>query len=113
LLTSAILHAFYFWFLSQVYATGSLSGMYPLARGTGVAGTALLASLLLREAISLNGWLALFLIMPESLASPLVQLAGVMCRPCGSPSCRVFARAGIRFVINWAPGCSIRFRMSF
>ena len=61
LLTSAILHAFYFWFLSQVYATGSFGMYFGAWYRCGRHGP---ATSLLREAISLNGWLAC-LIMPE------------------------------------------------
>jgi len=38
---TGILHAWYFGFLSRSYTTGEISLVYPVARGTGVAGGAL------------------------------------------------------------------------
>ncbi|MGE3538361.1 MAG: EamA family transporter [Candidatus Tectimicrobiota bacterium] len=50
-----LLHAWYFGFLGHSYALGDISLVYPVARGTGVAGTALLAWLVLQEHLSLSG----------------------------------------------------------
>jgi len=52
---TGILHAWYFGFLSRSYMTGEISLVYPVARGTGVAGTAIVAGLLLHERLSLAG----------------------------------------------------------
>ena len=52
---TGILHAWYFGFLSRSYLTGDISVVYPVARGTGVAGTAIVAGLFLHERLSLAG----------------------------------------------------------
>ena len=52
---TGILHAWYFGFLARSYAVGDISLVYPVARGTGVAGTAMVASLCLHERLSLAG----------------------------------------------------------
>ncbi len=54
-LPTGVLHAVYFWMLAQAYRYGDISLVYPIARGTGVAGTALLAYLLLSEELSPTG----------------------------------------------------------
>ncbi len=58
ILGSGLLHALYFIFLAKAYEKGDLSTVYPLARGTGVLGTALLARILLHETISALGFFA-------------------------------------------------------
>ncbi len=55
ILVTGLVHAWYFHFLGRAYATGNISLVYPVARGTGVAGTALLAWLVLHEHLSLTG----------------------------------------------------------
>ncbi|MCL2295083.1 MAG: DMT family transporter [Spirochaetes bacterium] len=52
LIISIITHALYYVFLLYLYSRGDISTVYPIARGTGVAGTAILASLLLKEIIT-------------------------------------------------------------
>jgi uncharacterized membrane protein len=54
-MATGILHAFYFGLLAKAYELGDISLVYPLSRGTGVAGTALLAAVVLQERISLCG----------------------------------------------------------
>lgn len=54
-LATGMIHAFYFYLLSKAYAYGNISTVYPIARGCGVVGTAIVAALLLREAISFIG----------------------------------------------------------
>lgn len=46
------IHAVYFFALAKAYEHGDISSSYPIARGTGVAGTALAASALLNENIA-------------------------------------------------------------
>ncbi|MBW1710910.1 MAG: EamA family transporter [Deltaproteobacteria bacterium] len=58
-LATGLTHAFYFFGLSKAYEYGDISTVYPIARGLGVAGTALLAYLLLREDISVFGSLGI------------------------------------------------------
>jgi drug/metabolite transporter (DMT)-like permease len=55
IIATGVLHAWYFGFLARSYAVGEISLVYPIARGTGVAGTALVACVLLREALSVYG----------------------------------------------------------
>lgn len=56
---TAIIHAFYFGLLAAGYRHGELSVVYPLARGTGVAGTALVALIMIDERISAIGALGI------------------------------------------------------
>jgi drug/metabolite transporter (DMT)-like permease len=53
------IHAVYFFALAKAYEHGEISTSYPVARGTGVAGTALAAFGLLREAITVFGALGI------------------------------------------------------
>src|SRR4030065_2911760 len=54
-LATGIIHAFYFFFLAKAYEHGDISVVYPIARGSGIAGTTIIAYLLLQEKISLIG----------------------------------------------------------
>jgi len=54
-LATGMIHALYFYLLSKAYTYGNISTVYPIARGCGVVGTAIVAALLLREAISFVG----------------------------------------------------------
>jgi uncharacterized membrane protein len=54
-MATGVLHAWYFWYLAKAYAIGDLSVVYPVARGCGVAGTAIVADVLLHESLSLAG----------------------------------------------------------
>jgi drug/metabolite transporter (DMT)-like permease len=55
IIATGVIHALYFFLLSQAYKHGNISTVYPVARGFGVVGTALLAVALLREQISAVG----------------------------------------------------------
>lgn len=55
ILATGIIHAFYFYLLSKAYTYGNISTVYPIARGCGVVGTAIVAAILLREAMSFVG----------------------------------------------------------
>lgn len=55
IIATGVIHAFYFFFLSQAYAHGNISVVYPIARGWGVVGTAIIAIVLLRESVSVAG----------------------------------------------------------
>jgi drug/metabolite transporter (DMT)-like permease len=55
MLATGFIHAIYFGLLASSYRHGEMSVVYPLARGTGVAGTALVAGTLIGERISLVG----------------------------------------------------------
>jgi drug/metabolite transporter (DMT)-like permease len=54
-LATGTIHAVYFFALARAYEHGDISSAYPIARGTGVAGTALTAYLFLNESITLFG----------------------------------------------------------
>src|SRR5580692_6426865 len=51
----ALIHTLYFYYVHKVYLRGEISTVYPLARGIGVGGTALIAAFLLEEPISRLG----------------------------------------------------------
>ncbi len=55
ILLTGLIHAFYFFFLSRAYIHGNISVVYPVARGCGVVGTAVVAFLVLSESISVIG----------------------------------------------------------
>ena len=55
ILATGIVHALYFFFLSNAYTYGNISVVYPVARGCGVIGTALIAVLTLHESLSIIG----------------------------------------------------------
>ncbi len=59
LLATAVIHAAYFALLAAGYRRGELSTVYPLARGTGVAGTAVLARAIIGERVSALGALGI------------------------------------------------------
>ncbi len=63
---TAIIHALYFSLLSKAYQGGDISLVYPIARGTGVAGTAVLVLLLAIEGIK-----------PQAAAGIIAVCAGV------------------------------------
>src|SRR4030043_43957 len=54
-LATGIIHAVYFFALAKAYEHGDISVVYPISRGSGIAGTAIIAYLLLQEKISLIG----------------------------------------------------------
>ena len=62
LLATSIIHVFYFIYLSKSYRHGDISTVYPISRGIGVAGTALLGYLLLGERLSATGLSGVILI---------------------------------------------------
>ncbi len=68
-LATGTIHAIYFFALAKAYEHGDISSAYPVARGTGVAGTAVLAYLCLNEAITIFG---LFGIVSISLGTLFV-----------------------------------------
>lgn len=52
---TGVIHAFYFYFIGRSYKLGAISVVYPVARGVGVCGTAVVAIALLSEKVSLTG----------------------------------------------------------
>src|SRR5262249_27623096 len=55
IVVTGLIHAAYFGFLAASYRHGELSIVYPLSRGTGAAGTALLAAAVIDEGVSALG----------------------------------------------------------
>jgi len=55
IIATGVIHALYFFSLSRAYKYGNISTVYPVARGFGVVGTAILAVVLLHEQISAAG----------------------------------------------------------
>lgn len=55
ILATALIHTAYFGLLAAAYRHGEMSVVYPLARGSGVASTALVAALVLGEPVSAIG----------------------------------------------------------
>lgn len=54
-IATGVFHAVYFLSLSQAYKFGNISTVYPVARGFGVIGTAIVAILVLSEEVSTKG----------------------------------------------------------
>lgn len=54
-IVTGVIHALYFVALSRAYKYGNISTVYPVARGFGVIGTAIVAIALLSEKVSLTG----------------------------------------------------------
>ncbi len=55
IIATGVIHSFYFFFLSRAYTHGNISVVYPIARGCGVVGTAVVAIMLLGESVSVTG----------------------------------------------------------
>jgi len=55
IVATGLIHTAYFGLLAASYRHGEMSVVYPLARGSGVAGTALVAALFLNEPVSWLG----------------------------------------------------------
>jgi drug/metabolite transporter (DMT)-like permease len=72
-LATGTIHAVYFFALAKAYEHGDISSSYPIARGTGVGGTALAAYLFLNEAINVFGLLGIASISIGTLLVGLTQ----------------------------------------
>jgi len=83
-LATGTIHAVYFFALGKAYEHGDISSSYPVARGTGVGGTALGAYLFLNEAISMLGLIGIIsisigtLFIGMSNSHPAGNLKGVL-----------------------------------
>ena len=62
ILVTAAAHVFYYLFLNLAYKHGDISSVYPISRGTGIAGTAITAHFLLGENFSALGVTGIMLI---------------------------------------------------
>lgn len=67
MLITGVVHAAYFTLLGWSYGHGDISVIYPVARGTGVLGTTLVASAVLGECLSLAGVLGIAAICTGTL----------------------------------------------
>ena len=67
MIATGVIHAVYFALLGRAYAKGEISVVYPVARGSGIGLTAVLAWLLLGEEISWLGTLGIGLIVLGTL----------------------------------------------
>ncbi len=74
ILATGIIHAVYFFAVAKAYEHGDISIVYPIARGSGIAGTAIIACLLLQEEISSVGIVGILLI---SLGTLLLGLTNI------------------------------------
>jgi len=74
ILATGIIHAVYFFAVAKAYEHGDISIVYPIARGGGIAGTAIIACLLLQEKISFVGTAGILLI---SLGTLLLGLTNI------------------------------------
>lgn len=74
ILATGIIHAVYFFAIAKAYEHGDISIVYPIARGSGIAGTAIIACLLLQEEISSVGTVGILLI---SMGTLLLGLTNV------------------------------------
>ncbi len=63
LVASGVVHSAYFFLLGKSYEHGEISVVYPIARGSGIGGTAIVALLFLQEDLSLAGVLGIALIV--------------------------------------------------
>lgn len=61
-IASGAIHSVYFFTLAKAYEYGEISVVYPIARGIGIAGTALAAALLINETLVPIGLLGIFTI---------------------------------------------------
>ena len=62
IITTGLVHAVYFGFLAAAYEHGEISLVYPIARGSGIALTAVLARLFLKESVTCLGAVGIGLI---------------------------------------------------
>jgi drug/metabolite transporter (DMT)-like permease len=56
IIATGVIHALYFFALSQAYKYGNISTVYPVARGFGVIGTAIIAIAVLNENVTFLGF---------------------------------------------------------
>jgi drug/metabolite transporter (DMT)-like permease len=88
---TGLIHAGYFALLAASYRQGELSTVYPLARGTGVAGTALVARAVIGERLSALGALGV-----GSICLGIVLLGlGDVRRPARTRSCLLALLVGL------------------
>jgi len=75
LMVSACLHAVYALLLSRTYTMGDLSQVYPIMRGTSTLLIPIIGVLVLRESLTIFGWIGLLLML-----SGFIGLSGIFSR---------------------------------
>lgn len=85
-LATGVIHAVYYMLLAKAYEKGEISFVYPIARGTGVALTCLVAALFLREAFSWAGALGV-----ASIVAGILCLGHGRLRAGGTPEAFAYA----------------------
>ncbi|MFA5857854.1 MAG: EamA family transporter [Elusimicrobiota bacterium] len=73
IIASGVIHAIYFSLLGKAYKHGDISTSYPIARGSGVAETALTAFFVLQEKISVTGAAGILAISTGTILTGLCQ----------------------------------------
>jgi uncharacterized membrane protein len=68
IIATGLIHSVYFRLLAAAYEEGEISLVYPIARGSGIAFTAILAGLLLKEQLTLVGIIGIGLVCLGILA---------------------------------------------
>jgi multidrug transporter EmrE-like cation transporter len=63
MIATGLIHFIYFLYLSRTYKKGEISVVYPIARGTGVGLTAILAFVMMKENISITGSIGIVLVL--------------------------------------------------
>lgn len=81
LLLSGLTHAFYIYLLGKSYEIGQISSVYPIMRGTGIAGTAILAVALTIDHLSGIGIAGIILIILGSCSIGLKEFPDRSTRP--------------------------------
>ena len=74
ILASAVVQAFYFFMLSTAYRKGEISVVYPISRGLGIGGAAVVGVLLFGEIVNLPGGLGIAAIAGGTFAIGYGQL---------------------------------------
>jgi drug/metabolite transporter (DMT)-like permease len=75
MIATGIIHALYFGLLARAYECGEISVVYPVARGSGIGLTALLAWVLLKENISVTGLMGIGCVFSGVIAMGMPVLA--------------------------------------
>jgi uncharacterized membrane protein len=94
IVATALIHTAYFSLLAASYRHGEISVVYPLARGSGVAGTALIAAIFLDEPVSVTGTIGILSVTAGILFLGLRELVSQ-----GTPhSCILALLVGVTIV---------------
>lgn len=81
ILLSSLTHAFYIYLLGKSYEIGQISSVYPIMRGSGIAGTAMLAAALAIDDLSVVGISGIVLIILGSCSIGLKEFPDRSTRP--------------------------------